>query len=39
MSNNECLIDWFRFSVSNSEISIVSEKMLGIPIEHFATNI
>ncbi|MDA1758590.1 replication initiation factor domain-containing protein [Bacillus cereus] len=32
---NECLIDWLRFSIPNSDFPFVAEKILGIPITDF----
>lgn len=35
MNKNECLIDWLRFSIPNSDFPFVAEKILGIPITDF----
>ncbi|WP_283749663.1 replication initiation factor domain-containing protein [Bacillus mycoides] len=35
LKKNECLIDWLRFSIPNSDFPFVAEKILGIPITEF----
>lgn len=36
MRNNECLIDWLRFSVPNTDAIFVAENILGISITEFS---
>ena len=36
MYKNECLIDWLRFSVPNTDLNFVAEKILGIPTNEFS---
>ncbi|SEN61773.1 phage replication initiation protein [Paenisporosarcina quisquiliarum] len=36
MRKNECLIDWLRFSISNTDVTFVAEKILGLHITEFA---
>ncbi|PGD34036.1 replication initiation factor [Bacillus wiedmannii] len=35
LRKNECLIDWLRFSIPNTNLENVTENILGIPIEEF----
>lgn len=37
--SNQCLIDYFRCSIPNSEFSIVANEILGIPISEFSSEI
>ncbi|QWH04601.1 replication initiation factor domain-containing protein [Bacillus mycoides] len=37
MRKNECLIDWLRFSISNTDVAFVAERVLGIQITEFAS--
>lgn len=37
MRKNECLIDWLRFSVPNSDVHFVASKILGIEITQFSS--
>lgn len=34
--NNQCLIDYFRCSIPNSDVSIIAEKILGLPTSEFS---
>lgn len=35
MRQNECLIDWLRFSIADKTVEEVTEQLLGIPIYEF----
>ena len=37
--SNHCLIDYLRCSIPNSNFSIVSNDILGIPIVEFSSNL
>ncbi|WP_181891402.1 replication initiation factor domain-containing protein [Bacillus altitudinis] len=37
--SNQCLIDYFRCSIPNSESSIVANEILGIPISEFSSEV
>ena len=37
--SNQCLIDYFRFSIPNSDFTIIANDILGIPISEFSSEV